>query len=207
MKKAEELYMKHIYATGEIPNKRQNLASTEVTINEVDSPQRPRDYTHRHWRKRENSEISPNQQKFHKQPWQAEGSNEISPNRDDFQGRHRPLQNVENRQLPRGSYTQIMVNPTQLSDKEFAAWIERLVEARRNRQENKPRPYSQFRKLFLHRRNETEKTQQQQELKQKLKPAEELNTEELITHMRCEYVDIEEAVEMYNLDIEECRSA
>ena len=34
----------------------------------------------------------------------------------------------------------------------------------------------------------------------------ELNTEELIAHMRCKYANIEEAVEMYNLDIEECRS-
>ena len=117
------------------------------------------------------------------------------------------MQSKENRQLPRGSYTQIMVNPTQLSDKEFAAWMERLVEARRNRQENRQRPYSQFRKPFLQRRSETEKTQQQQELKQKLKPVEELNTEELITRIRCEFVDIEEAVEMYNLNIEECRSA
>ena len=207
MKKAEELYMKHIYATGEIPNKRETSASTEVTINEVDSPQRPRYYTHRHWRNRESNEISPNQQKFQKLPWQTGGSSEISPNQGNFQGKNRNMQSEENRQLPRGSYTQIMVNPTQLSDKEFTAWMERLVEARRNRQENRPRPYSQFRKPFLQRRSETEKMQQQQELKQKLKPVEELNTEELITHMRCEYADIEEAVEMYNLDIEECRSA
>ena len=33
MKKVEELYMKHIYATGEISNKREAPASTEVTIN------------------------------------------------------------------------------------------------------------------------------------------------------------------------------
>ena len=121
MKKAEELYMKHIYATGEIPNKRETSASREVTINEVDSPQRPRDYTHRHWRKRESTEISSNQQKFQKQTWQTEGSSEILPNRGDFQGRNRNAQSDENRQLPRGSYTQIMVNPTQLLDKEFAA--------------------------------------------------------------------------------------
>ena len=63
MKKAEELYMKHIYATGEIPSKRETSASTEVTINEVDSPQRSGDYTHRCWRNRESSEISSNQQK------------------------------------------------------------------------------------------------------------------------------------------------
>ena len=85
--------------------------------------------------------------------------------------------------------------------------MERLVEARRNRQENRPRPYSQFRKPFLQRRSETEKPQQQQELKQKLKPAEELNTEELIMHMGCKYADIEEAVDIYNLYVEECRSA
>ena len=47
MKKAEELYMKHIYATGEIPNKRENSTPTEITINEVDSPQRPGEYSHR----------------------------------------------------------------------------------------------------------------------------------------------------------------
>ena len=207
IKTAEELYMKHIYATGEIPNTRESLTPVDVIINEVDSPQGARDYTHRCWRNRENSKISPNQQKLQKQPWQTRGSSKILPNRGDFQGRHRPSQNKENRQLPRGFSTQILVNPTQLSYKEFTAWTERLVEARRNRQENKPRPYSQFRKPFLQRRNEMEKTQQEQELKQKLKPAEELNTEELITHMRCEYADIEEALVMYNLDVEECRSA
>ena len=35
----------------------------------------------------------------------------------------------------RGSFTQIMVNPMQLQDHEFTAWLDRLVEARRNRQE------------------------------------------------------------------------
>ena len=47
----------------------------------------------------------------------------------------------------------------------------------------------------------------QDRLRNKPKPAEELNTEELMSHMRCELVDIEEAVDMYNLDVEECRSA
>ena len=27
--------------------------------------------------------------------------------------------------------------------------------------------------------------------------------EEIMAHMRCEYIDIEEVVEMYNLDVEE----
>ena len=34
-----------------------------------------------------------------------------------------------------GSFMQIMVNPMQLQDHEFTAWLDRLVEARKNRQE------------------------------------------------------------------------
>ena len=34
-----------------------------------------------------------------------------------------------------GSFTQIMINPMQLEDHEFTAWLDRLVEARRNRQQ------------------------------------------------------------------------
>ena len=44
----------------------------------------------------------------------------------------------------RGSYTQIMVNPMQLSDVEFTNWMEKLVEARKNRQEKRPRPLQKF---------------------------------------------------------------
>ena len=98
----------------------------------------------------------------------------------------------------------ILVNPTQLSDIEFTAWMDRLVEVRQKRQENKPRPYRQFRKPFVQNRREPGKATQD---RNKLKPAEELNTEELMSHMRCELVDIEEAMDMYNLNVEECRSA
>ena len=38
-------------------------------------------------------------------------------------------------QVLHGSFTQIMVNPMQLQDHEFMAWLDRLVQARRNRQE------------------------------------------------------------------------
>ena len=99
------------------------------------------------------------------------------------------------------------MKPNQLSDVEFTAWMDWLVEARRNRKENKPRTYRQFRKPFTQRREELAESQQQQGLRNKLKPAEELNTEELMAHMRCEYADIEEAVDMYNLNVEEYRSA
>ena len=132
MKKAEELYMKHIYATeGQTDNITNTSSNVEVTINEANSMQKLGQYSQRTWKNKNCSEISPEQNNF-----------------------QHTSRRQENRELPRGSYTQIMVNPTQLSDKEFAAWMDRLVEARRNRQENKPRPYRQFRKPLLRNRAE-----------------------------------------------------
>ena len=184
MKKAKELYMKHIYATeGQEENGQNSLVTSYVTINEVNATQKSGQYSQRSWRNKENSEIS--------------------LRIDNFQAR---MRNKDNRQLPRGSYMHILVNPTQLLDVEFTAWMDRLVEVRQNRQENKPRPYRQFRKPFMQNRREPGEATQDR-LRNKLKPAKELNTEELMSHMRCELVDIEEAVDMYNLDVEECRSA
>ena len=60
MRKAEELYMKHIYATGKSDNKQETPAMVEVTINEVDVPWKTSQYSHRPWRNRESSEILPN---------------------------------------------------------------------------------------------------------------------------------------------------
>ena len=209
MRKAEELYMKHIYATEGADNKQENVMPTELTINEV-TTQKTGQYSHRPWRNRDSCGILPDSGNFQRQPWKNRESSEISLNTEGLQRQYRSLsrgQNEESKQLPRGSYTQIMVNPTQLLDTEFATWMDSLVEAYRNRQENKPRPFRQFRKPFIQRRNDTDEAQKQQALKHKLKPAEELNMEEIIAHMRCDYADIEETVEMYNLDVEECRSA
>ena len=189
MRKAEELYMKHIYATeGQVEHSQNSPVAVEVTINDVNTSQKSGQYSHKNWRNKESSEIS--------------------PTTDNFQGHRNQsrTRSEENRQLPRGSYTHILVNLTQLSDTEITVWMDRLVEARRNRQENKPSPYRQFRKPFSQNRRESEEAPQNK-LRNKLKPAEELNTEELMSHMICELVDIEEAVDMYNLDIEECRSA
>ena len=86
---------------------------------------------------------------------------------------------------------------------EFAAWMDRLVEARRNRQENKPRPYRQFRKPLLQNRGEAGEMPQEN-LRNKIKPAEELNTKEIMSHMRCELVDIEEAVDMCHVKFFRC---
>ena len=92
IKKAEELYMKHIYAIeGQAENGQIASVTADVTINEVNAAQKSGQYSQRAWRNRESSEISPKQ--------------------DNFQNRTR---NEDNRQLPRGSYTHILVNPTQL---------------------------------------------------------------------------------------------
>ena len=46
----------------------------------------------------------------------------------------------------RNAYTQVLVNPIQLSDDEFAAWMSRIVDARRLRLEKKARPFREYRK-------------------------------------------------------------
>ena len=190
--------MKHVYTTGGSDEQTDTQITKEVTINEVyrHSP------SHTLEKDRNTSEIPPARSAYGKtfqRKYENNRTGEIPPNTRCNRGRQEGTDN----QAPRGSYTQIMVNPTQLSDKEFVAWMDRLVEARRNRQNNKPRPYTQFRCPYIQRDQENET----RDLRNKIKPARELNTEEIMSHMRCEYVDIEEAVEMYNLDVEECRSA
>ena len=141
MKKAEELYMKHIYAIeGQTENGQAATISSDVTINEVNVAQKPGQYSQRAWRSRENSEISPKQDNFQngantaqkqgqygQRAWRNRESSKISLKQDGLQSRTR---NEDNRQLPRGSYTHILVNPMQLSGTEFTAWMDRLVEVR-----------------------------------------------------------------------------
>ena len=58
MKKPEELYMKHIYAKeGQMENSQNSPVTTEVTISEVNVPQKAEQYSQRPWRNRESSEI------------------------------------------------------------------------------------------------------------------------------------------------------
>ena len=123
MKKAEELYMKHIYAIeGQTENGQAAPISSDVTINKVNVAQKPGQYSQRAWRSRENSEISPKQDNFQNETntaqkqgqygqraWRNRKNSEISPKQDGLQSR---TQNEDNRQLPRGSYTHILVNPT-----------------------------------------------------------------------------------------------
>ena len=103
----------------------------------------------------------------------------------------------------RGGYTQILVNPVQLTDAEFTNWMEKLVEARKNRQERKPRPYRNFRKPY----NSDQSDYKKPQLKNKLHPAQELDVQSIMTTFNCEYDDVIEAVDLYNMDVEESQSA
>ena len=103
----------------------------------------------------------------------------------------------------RGGYTQILVNPMQLTDAEFTTWLEKLVEARRNWQERRPRPYRNFRKPYNSDQSEFKKPP----LRNKLQSAQELDVQTIMEIFHCEYGDVVEAVDLYNMDVEESQSA
>ena len=106
----------------------------------------------------------------------------------------------------RGSFTQIMVNQMQLEDHEFTAWLDRLVEARKNRQERQQRPYRNFRKPYNDGKQNAD-TGSKPPLRNRIKPAQELEIQQIMDNFYCEYDDVVEAVDLYNLDVEECTTA
>ena len=96
-----------------------------------------------------------------------------------------------------------MVNPMQLTEPEFTNWMEKLMEARKNRQERRPRPYRNFSKPYNNENAEYKKPQ----LRNRLQPAQELDVQTIMEIFHCEYDDIVEAVDLYNIDVEESQSA
>ena len=221
MTKAQEIYIKHLYSTGE-----ENLASTSlndqnekpvIMVEEVQTDRRPRwvqrrngegdEYStpstgNQHRSTYGNYEVS-NPQK-HEAATSRKGGDEHSSPSD------RQKTEGHNTQLPsilRGSYTQILVNPMQLQDHEFTAWLERLVEARKNRQENKARPYRNYRKPYNQDTTKGEGGWRKPQLHNKMTPAQELDVHQIMEVYHCQYDDVVEVVDMYNLDVEECRSA
>ena len=94
----------------------------------------------------------------------------------------------------------------QLQDHEFTAWLDRLVEARKNRQERRQRPYRKFRKLYNDDRQNGD-TGSKPLLRNRIKPAQELEVQQIMDNFNCEYDDVVEAMDLYNLDVEECTTA
>ena len=153
MQKAQDLHIKHLYAIGEDQDSVTSSSDglPEITINEVTSRE------DRGWCKnkhdfREHSqnsqEILPQRREYSKRVTFNQMSGTRTANNSDYSNsshnswvpnhHSKEPENDKSTQQPsviRGSFTQIMVNPMQLQDHEFTAWLDRLVEARKNRQE------------------------------------------------------------------------
>ena len=99
-----------------------------------------------------------------------------------------------------------MVNPMQLQDHKFTAWLDRLVEARRKRQDKQQSPYRTYHKPYNEGRQPGDKWSKSQ-LRNKIKPAQELEVQEIMSNFNCEYDNLVEAVDLYNLDVKECTTA
>ena len=224
MQKAQDLHIKHLYAIGEDQD---SVASSsdvlpEITVNEVTSRE------DRGWYKnkrdfREHSqnlwEISLQRREYSKKVTFNQPFGTRTPNNSEYSDssrnswvtNHHPKEpeNDKSNQQPsviRGSFMQIMVNPMQLQDHEFTAGLDRLVEARKNRQEKRQRPYRNFRKPYNEGRKNGD-TGSKPPLRNRIKPAQELEIQQIMDNFNCEYDDVVEAVDLYNLDVEECTTA
>ena len=257
MSKAQQLYVKHLYATGYEQEDEHTKVGEEVVINEIsrkfenryrdrrsdfrDSSRNRRDnYSQQanmyetRWKSYNNAPNShhsryqeKNNNQFAGEPTnmdvpanrqQNDQFDHITRQEDTSSPSHRAVDkddgddistNRQNRQegtqnpVLRGSYTQILVNPMQLTDIEFTNWMEKLVEARKNRQEKRPRPYRRFRKPY----NDSSTELKKPTLKNRLQPAQELDVQTIMSSFNCEYDDVVEAVDLYNLDVDESRTA
>ena len=253
MAKAQQLYVKHLYATGEDQEDESNKPTEDVVINEISRKYESRyrgrrddfrdpsnsrrdnyDQEQRKWqsydgRKNFNTSSRCYQQQptnsSNKQmpqshfdtmtsrqestPEQVSGTRQNTDHQfssgDGIDNLTRRQNHGENNQssVLCGGYTQIMVNPVNLSDAEFTNWMEKLVEARKNRQDRKPRPYRNYRKPY----NDDQTERRKPPLKNKLQPTQELDVQAIMTAFNCEYDDVVEAVDLYNMDVEESQSA
>ena len=150
MQKVQDLHIKHLYVIGEDQESVTSSSDVlpEITINEVTSREDRGWYKNKHdFREHlQNSrEILPQRREYTKrvtfnQPSRTKTANN-SEYSDSFRNSRVPKQhskepeNDKSTQQPNvicGSFTQIMVNPMQLQDHEFTAWLDRLVEARKN---------------------------------------------------------------------------
>ena len=232
MKKSEELYVKHLYSSAtdqeeEYANKKQQ----EVVINEVNYREQRDQRRPRYEEKREKLNYrrgygrtenwNPNRDQGKSNPsdnskksLSSQASNvdhhvtwtdtvsvgEKSEKSNNLQTGQNTSGNTS---ILKGSYTQIMVNPTQLSEHEFTNWMEKLMEARKNRQERKERPYRSYRKLY----NTTDQGTRHPQMRNRLRPAQEMDVQNIMTAYNCNYDDVVEAVDLYNLDVEDSQTA
>ena len=224
MQKAQDLHIKHLYAIGEDQDSVANGSDAlpEITVNEV-TPREDRGWYRNKRDFREHSqnsrEMSPQRREYSKKVMFNQPSEMRITNSSKYSDSSRNSRVPNNyskekegdktSQQPsviRGSFTQIMVNPMQLQDHEFTAWLDRLVEARKNQQEKRQRPYRNFRKPYNEGRQNGD-TASKPPLRNRIKLAQELEIQQIMDNFNCEYDNVVEAVDLYNLDVEECTTA
>ena len=253
MTKAQQLYVKHLYSTGEEQDEDQKKPVEDVIINEIskkfenkyrdrkndfrDSSNNRRtsyDSGQRRWQTQDDRKnFDESFSKRYQSPVPTTTDNQMThacfdtttshrenvleqaPHQRQDTGRqgqpnprvddltHQQSRRDNQTSVLRGGYTQILVNPVQLTDAEFTNWMEKLVEARKNRQERKSRPYRNYRKPYNNEQSDYKKPQ----LKNKLQSAQELDVQSIMTAFNCEYDVVVEAVDLYNMDVEESQSA
>ena len=232
MKKSEELYVKHLYSSAtEQEEDYTNKKQQEVVINEVSYGERRHQRRSRYKDKckksnyrggygRNESWNTNNEQSKANSGENSEKSFFPQANSSDCHvtwingtntgekgKKSNNLQNGQstgaNASILKGSYTQIMVNPMQLSEHEFTNWMEKLMEARKNRQERKERPYRSYRKPY----NNSEQGTRQPQLRNRLRPAQEMDVQNIMTVYNCNYDDLVEAVDLHNLNMEDSQTA
>ena len=94
----------------------------------------------------------------------------------------------------------------QLQDHEFTAWLDRLVGVRKNQQDRRQHPYRNFRKPY----NDGKQNggmRLKPPLRNRIKPAQELEVQQIMDNFNCEYDNVVKAVDLYNLNVEECMTA
>ena len=224
MQKAQDLHIKHLYTIGEDQDSvtSSNDVLPEITVNEVTSRE-DRGWYRNKCDFREHSqnsrEISPQRREYSKKVTFNQPSRTRTTNNSEYSNSSRNLrvsnnyskehENDKSNQQPsviHGSFTQIMVNPMQLQDHEFTAWLDRLVEARKNRQERRQWPYRNFRKPYNDGKQNGD-TGSKPPLCNRIKLAQELEIQQIMDNFNCEYDDVVKAVDLYNLDVEECTTA
>ena len=177
MKKSEELYVKHLYSSAtEQEEDYTNKKQQEVVINEVSYGERrdqrrsryedkckKSNYHSGYWRNESwntnNKQAKPNSGENSEKLFFPQANNSDrhvtwidGTNAGEKGEKSNNLQNGQstgaNASILIGSYTQIMVNPMQLSEHEFTNLMEKLMEAQKNRQERKECPYRSYRKPY-----------------------------------------------------------
>ena len=147
MQKAQDLHIKHLYAIGEDQDSVTGSSDVlpEITVNEVTSREDRGWYRNkRDFREHSQNlrEISLQRREYSKkvtfnQPSGMRTANNSDSSRNSCVSNNysKEHENDKSNQQPsviRGSFMQIMVNPMQLQDHKFTAWLDRLVEARKN---------------------------------------------------------------------------